>query len=132
MLSDHEYQLIIHENINYIFDNIIFEDIIIIDNKFRNEFLGDPFPRDIILEYFKYICFKIDRNNDVNKDNGNYVIVVIYNLLVKYYIDVSIDNIDICKYFKLEIKKFNEIEIQILKLFDYNFNCVDITKWIEN
>ncbi len=131
MLTDHEYQLIIHENINYIFNNVKFEDIIIIDTKFRSEFLGLPFPRDIILEYIKYICLKIDKDDYFDKDAGNYTIVVIYNLLVKYYIDVSIDNIDICKYFKLELTRFNEIEIQIFKLLNYNFNCVDVTKWIE-
>ena len=55
----------------------------------------------------------------------------IYNLLVKYYVDVSVYNIDICNYFKLELKIFNEIEIQLLELLDYNFSCIDVSKWIE-
>jgi hypothetical protein len=131
MLSDFEYQLLIYENIKYIYENIDFEDIKKIDNNFRSEFLGDPFPRDIILEYIKYICFKIDKNNFCNKDNIIYIIVTIYNLIIKYYVDVLIANIDICKYYKLEIRKFNEIEFKILELIDYNFKCVDTSKWIE-
>lgn len=130
MLTDEEYQILIYENIKYISKNIIFNDIIIIDNKFRNEFLGDPFPRDIILEYIKLICFKIDKSNFIDINNINYIIIVIYNLLIKYYIDVSVYNSDICKYFNLELKIFNDIEIKILKLLDYNFNQIDLTKYL--
>jgi hypothetical protein len=131
MLSDFEYQLLIYENVRYIYENIQFEDIKKIDDHFRSEFLGDPFPRDIILEYVKYICVKLDRNNFCNKNNIIYIIIVIYNLLIKYYVDVLIANIDLCTYFKLELTKFNEIEIIILELIDYNFNCIDVTKWIQ-
>ena len=131
MLSDKEYQLLIYENIKYVFENINSDDIILVDNKFRSEFLGDPFPRDIILEYIKYIFVKIDKNNFINENNIIYVIVSIYNLLVKYYVDVSVYNSDICNYFKLELKIFNEIEIQLLELLDYNFSCIDVSKWIE-
>lgn len=131
MLSDEEYQLLIYENIKYVFENINSEDIIIVDNKFRSEFLGKPFPRDIILEYIKYNFVKIDKNNFINENNMMYVLVAIYNLLVKYYVDVSVYNIDICNYFKLELKIFNEIEIQLLELLDYNFSCIDVSKWIE-
>ena len=71
MLSDHEYQLLIYENVKYIYENIKFEDLKIIDDHFRSEFLGDPFPRDIILEYVKYICVKLDKNNfDTNFNIG--------------------------------------------------------------
>ena len=129
MLSDEEYQLLIYENIKYVFENINIKDVIIVDNKFRSEFLGDPFPRDIILEYIKLICIKIDKNNFINENNMMYVLVVIYNLLIKYYIDVSVYNSDICKYYNLELKIFNDIEIKILELLDYNFNQIDLTKW---
>ena len=131
MLSDHEYQLLIYENVKYIYENIKFEDLKIIDDHFRSEFLGDPFPRDIILEYVKYICVKLDKNNFCNKNNIIYIIIVIYNLLIKYYVDVLIANLDLCTYFKLELTKFNEIEIKILELIDYNFNCIDVSKWIQ-
>lgn len=131
MLSDHEYQLLIYENVKYIYENIKFEDLKIIDDHFRSEFLGYPFPRDIILEYVKYICVKLDKNNFCNKNNIIYIIIVIYNLLIKYYVDVLIANIDLCTYFKLELSKFNKIEIKILELIDYNFNCIDVTKWIQ-
>ena len=131
MLSDEEYQLLIYENIKYVFENINSDDINIVDNKFRSEFLGKPFPRDIILEYIKYNFVKIDKNNFINENNMMYVLVAIYNLLVKYYVDVSVYNIDICNYFKLELKIFNEIEIQLLELLDYNFSCIDVSKWIE-
>ncbi len=131
MLSDKEYQLLIYENIKYVYENININDIILVDNKFRSEFLGDPFPRDIILEYIKYIFVKIDKYNFSNINNINYIIIVIYNLLVKYYIDVSVYNSDICNYFKLELGKFNEIEIKILELLDYNFSCIDVSKWIK-
>ena len=33
--------------------------------------------------------------------------------------------------FKLEFMIFNEIEIQLLELLDYNFSCIDVSKWIE-
>ena len=131
MLSDEEYQLLIYENIKYVFENINSDDINIVDNKFRSEFLGEPFPRDIILEYIKYNFVKIDKNNFINENNMMYVLVAIYNLLVKYYVDVSVYNSDICNYFKLELKIFNEIEIQLLELLDYYFSCIDVSKWIE-
>lgn len=131
MLSDDEYQLLIYENIKYISEKIEFKDIVIIDNKFRSNFLGEPFPRDIISEYIKYICFKIDRVNLFDKNNILVIVLVIYNLIVKYYIDVSIYNSDICNYFKVDLNKFNEIEIKILELLDFNFNCINISKWIE-
>lgn len=131
MLSDKEYQLLIYENIKYISEDIEFDDIVVIDNKFRSNFLGEPFPRDIILEYVKYICFKIDRDNLFDKNNIIYIPLVIYNLIVKYYIDVSIYNSDICNYFNVDLKKFNQIEIKILELLDFNLNCINISKWIE-
>jgi hypothetical protein len=131
MLSDNEYQLLIYENIKYISENIELEDIVIIDNKFRSNFLAEPFPRDIILEYIKYICFKIDRDNLFDKNNILLIVLVIYNLIVKYYIDVSVYNSDICNYFKVDLNKFNKIEIKILELLDFNFNCINISKWIE-
>jgi len=131
MLSDNEYHVIIYENVRYISEHIKYEQVVYIDNKFRETFLKKPFPRDLILEYIKYICVQIDKNKTFDDKNILCIFIAIYNLIIKYYIDVSVYNIDICNYFEVDIKIFNEIEMNILKLLDFNLNFVNIEKWIE-
>ena len=72
MYINKEYQLLIYENIKYVYENINSNDIILVDNKFRSEFLGDPFPRDIILEYINRRCKNSNTINAIKalKESG--------------------------------------------------------------